>query len=333
MYSTPSSKLFVGCLPFSKTEADLTTLFVRFGKLTEVAMLKKGDGSSKGAAFVTFADAQCAANAMMHLQGYVFDGSNRGINVSAAGVNMGGKGGGGGGMGSLWSNRKGGVPKPSSNFKGLPSMGHSQQPQMSSSMDIPGTKCFVGKLPFSRSENDLMQLFSSCGPVVEVAILKDKLTKEKTGAALVRFGTPQHAAAAVSALNGFMFHGSTRPISVEIAQEKIGSIGSKLGTFAGKRPSSGLGNHAIAGPDCKLFVGQLPFSKSELAIQELFQQYGSVIEVALLRKGGQKTGGAFVSFSDPDSAAAALELNGYTFPGATRPCTVSPATKRQRTGP
>merc|ERR1719343_128682 len=100
MSQNPSAKLFVGCLPFSKTEADVSALFTRFGELTEVALLKNGDGSSKGAAFVTFANAQCASNATMHLQGYVFEGSTRGIKVSVANsggqsANQGGKAGGG----------------------------------------------------------------------------------------------------------------------------------------------------------------------------------------------------------------------------------------------
>jgi len=145
---------------------------------------------------------------------------------------------------------------------------------------------------------------------------------------MVRFATAHHAAAAVSRLNGFLFNGSTRPISVGIAQ---GGIDTSMGSFAGgqgKRAGAGLS----AGPGCKLFVGQLPFSKSDGEIMELFSHYGTVLEVALHRNSeGQKTGGAFVSFSDPGSAGRALELNGYMFPGATRPIGVSlHAAKRQR---
>merc|ERR1711862_426020 len=41
-------------------------------------------GSSKGAAFVTFADANCARNAADNLQDYYFEGATRGINVKYA---------------------------------------------------------------------------------------------------------------------------------------------------------------------------------------------------------------------------------------------------------
>jgi RNA recognition motif-containing protein len=188
-------------------------------------------------------------------------------------------------------------------------------------MGVPGTKCFVGMLPYSKTENDLLQLFGSCGPVEEVVLLKYKATGEKKGAAIVRFATPQHAASAVTRLNGFLFNGATRQISVAIAQA---AIDTSMGTFANGQGKRAAGAGFAAGPGCKLFVGQLPFSKSDGEIMEVFQHYGSVVEVALHRNvEGQKTGGAFVTFSDPGSAARALELSGYMFPGATRPIAVS----------
>jgi RNA recognition motif-containing protein len=390
MMTNPPTKLFVGCLPYSKTESDVAAVFSRFGALNEVALLKNPDGSSKGAAFVTFASAECAQNATVQLQGYLFDGATRGINVTVAGspstnlggkgasgggmgqpwpnynlgggggmaqpwssYNMGAKGGGGGGMGMPWSSCQGGFPQPSfqtgfpmkGNWQQSPpsSQSHWQQLQPLVQKDVPGANCFVGKLPFSKSESDLVKLFSSCGPVIEAVLLKDKHTGEKKGAAFVSFATPQHAAAAVTALNGFWFHGATRPISVDIAVTKIDTTLGVVNDGSRKRPISAMGTYGVAAasaaptygvvdPNCKLFVGQLPFSKSEGAIKDVFQAYGSIVEVMLHRNAsGQKTGGAFVIFNNPESASAALALNGYMFPGATRAIAVSIPTKRQRT--
>jgi RNA recognition motif-containing protein len=78
------AKLFVGCLPYSKTAGDLNTLFSQYGTILEVALLTNPDGRSKGAAFITFASLEMAQVAKQGLDGFVFPGSTRAINVSFA---------------------------------------------------------------------------------------------------------------------------------------------------------------------------------------------------------------------------------------------------------
>ncbi len=82
--SLTPSKLFVGCLPYSKNVYDLTNLFHPFGPILEVALLVGPDGKSKGAAFVTFAYTENAIQAIDQLNGYIFPNSTRPINVSLA---------------------------------------------------------------------------------------------------------------------------------------------------------------------------------------------------------------------------------------------------------
>jgi RNA recognition motif-containing protein len=77
-------KLFVGCLPYSRTSNDLAELFSQYGPLVEVALLTTPDGKSKGAAFVTFVERLDAEKALAELQGYTFPNSSRGINISFA---------------------------------------------------------------------------------------------------------------------------------------------------------------------------------------------------------------------------------------------------------
>mmetsp|Transcript_23149 Transcript_23149/g.65618 ORF Transcript_23149/g.65618 Transcript_23149/m.65618 type:complete len:380 (-) Transcript_23149:77-1216(-) len=334
------NKLFVGCLPYSKTEADLEPVFGQFGIIDEVACLKDASGGSKGAAFVTFQDETSASTAMSYLQGHVLEGATRGMNISFASSGGPRTGGGNGGNGAWRSTPQGGRgyapppppgPPPASSYKGGVTNG---------GVSPPGSKVFVGQLPFSRTEADLMQLFSSVGPVVEVILLKDKKTQEKKGAAFVRYQTAQHAAAAASSLNGFLFSGSTRPITVSIAQSDVGVGTASLGTVAGgnqlalkrsgayAQQSWGKGQpdpmSIQSEPGAKLFVGQLPFSRNEEDMRQLFGQYGDVVEVLLHRDAqGQKKGGAFVRYQSASNAAAALDLDGYMFQGSTRPITVS----------
>ena len=77
-------KLFVGCLPYSRTSTDLADLFSQYGPLVEVALLTTPDGKSKGAAFVTYVEKADAERALGELQGYTFPNSSRGINISFA---------------------------------------------------------------------------------------------------------------------------------------------------------------------------------------------------------------------------------------------------------
>ena len=81
---TGGGKLFVGCLPYSRTSTDLADLFSQYGPLVEVALLTTPDGKSKGAAFVTYVERTDAERALAELQGYTFPNSSRGINISFA---------------------------------------------------------------------------------------------------------------------------------------------------------------------------------------------------------------------------------------------------------
>jgi len=82
--SNGGGKLFVGCLPYSRSSTDLADLFSQYGPLVEVALLTTPDGKSKGAAFVTFVERADAEKALVQLQGYTFPNSSRGINISFA---------------------------------------------------------------------------------------------------------------------------------------------------------------------------------------------------------------------------------------------------------
>ena len=84
---TPT-KLFVGCLPYSKTAQDIADLFSEFGTLVEVAILTDYSGKSRGAAFVTFSKAHEAKSAVEHLSGFCFPKSTRPLNISYAHKHM-----------------------------------------------------------------------------------------------------------------------------------------------------------------------------------------------------------------------------------------------------
>ncbi len=68
----------------------------------------------------------------------------------------------------------------------------------------------------------------------------------------------------------------------------------------------------------KMYVGNLPFSASDVDIRELFSQYGGVTDVFLPidRESGRPRGFAFVTMDTPAAMTAAIEgLNGKDFMG------------------
>lgn len=91
------NKLFVGNLPFSVSEDQLTELFAQYGELTNVKLIiDRMTGRSRGIAFVEFASQDQAQAAMEALNGFELDGRALVVNVArpqAPRENRGGFGG------------------------------------------------------------------------------------------------------------------------------------------------------------------------------------------------------------------------------------------------
>ena len=95
---TMGMKLFIGGLPYSTTEEQLTEIFVAHGELKEVHIAKdKETGNSKGFAFVTYKSNKEGVAAIEALKGTKIDGRKLTIQESkpTGGRDRGGRGGGG----------------------------------------------------------------------------------------------------------------------------------------------------------------------------------------------------------------------------------------------
>ena len=89
------SKLYVGNLPYSATEEELSSLFGQAGTVASVAIINDREtGRSKGFAFVEMSSADEAQKAVTMLTGHMLGG--RDLRVSIARPREGGGGGGGG---------------------------------------------------------------------------------------------------------------------------------------------------------------------------------------------------------------------------------------------
>lgn len=82
-----------------------------------------------------------------------------------------------------------------------------------------------------------------------------------------------------------------------------------------------------------IFVGNLNFSTSDTAVEELFQQHGEVHSVRLIndRETGRPRGFGFVEMDEAGANAAISALDGYELDG--RNLKVNEATERKPRSP
>lgn len=86
--------------------------------------------------------------------------------------------------------------------------------------------------------------------------------------------------------------------------------------------------------DNKLYVGNLPYSASEVSLQALFEQAGAVKSVQIIkdRDTGRSKGFGFVEMGNQEEAQKAISLfNGKELDG--RPLTVNIARPKEERGP
>jgi RNA recognition motif-containing protein len=94
------------------------------------------------------------------------------------------------------------------------------------------TKLYVGNLPWTATEDDLRELFSTIGEVQSANLILDRETKRSRGFAFVEM-SQEDAERAISQLNGKDFQG--RDLRINEAQEKPRRSGGGGGGGGGGR--------------------------------------------------------------------------------------------------
>lgn len=79
-------------------------------------------------------------------------------------------------------------------------------------------KLYVGNLSYTTTEDDLRALFAQAGPVVSVAVIKDRDTGTSKGFAFVEMNTQVEAEKAISLLNGYNL--GDRELKVNMAKPR-----------------------------------------------------------------------------------------------------------------
>ena len=110
------------------------------------------------------------------------------------------------------------------------------------------SKLYVGNLPYSATEQALVDAFSECGTVQSAKIIMDRDSGRSKGFAFVEMATPEEAKSAISKFDGADWEG--RPMTVNEAKpmaprENRGGGGG--GGYGGGRGGGGGGGRGGGG--------------------------------------------------------------------------------------
>jgi len=158
---------------------------------------------------------------------------------------------------------------------------------------------FIGGLSYNSTEETIRYHFKDCGEIAAIRVaMRDGKPR---GFAHIDFQTGEGAQEALklteSELDG-------RTIRCEITESK------RQSNHGGNAPStSNEGSSTV-------FVGNMSFKSNEDSLRSFFDQYGSIQQIRIpTQEDGRLKGFAYVQYSSPEEAKAALELNGTDIDG------------------
>lgn len=174
-------------------------------------------------------------------------------------------------------------------------------------------KLFVGFVPKTITEDEIRPVFAEHGNVLEVVLVKHKITGHQRGCCFIRYGTIEEADRAIKALdNKHTLPGGTGPMSVKYADGELDRLGAV---------------------ENKLFVSNVNTQATEKEIEEIFARYGRVENVYIVRDGQRQSKGCgFVKYESREMATQAIDaLNGtFVMEGCQLPLNVRFADSKKR---
>jgi len=167
-------------------------------------------------------------------------------------------------------------------------------------------KLFVNHLPKTMVENDVYALMNQFGTLTMVQLINDRFTKEFRGFAFVQYKDRSSNDAAIEALNGKRtLAGESVPLLVRRAAL---AGATQLALECAPRLRGEPGKLGCA-PDkpLKLYVGHIPENVNEEQVRSVFEPFGQVLDIVILRQNGVSRGCGFVHYARADAAYAAVE--------------------------
>lgn len=186
---------------------------------------------------------------------------------------------------------------------------------------------FLQQLSVRCTDRDISEFFASNScPCRNARIVLDKYTRKSKGVAYVEFYEEETVRVALK-LTGKKLLGV--PIIIELTETEKNRIAQEAASLnaSASRPSSNANANASTTSTTtpsstdsfvKLYIGSLHSSLTELELERLFEPFGALESVELLKEEttGQSKGVAFIEFKKSSAARSALEaLNGFELAG------------------
>ncbi|XP_050381274.1 29 kDa ribonucleoprotein A, chloroplastic [Argentina anserina] len=188
----------------------------------------------------------------------------------------------------------------------------------------PDLKLFVGNLPFTVDSAQLAELFEGAGNVEMVEVIYDKTTGRSRGFGFVTMSSAQEVEAAARQFNGYELDGRALRVNYGPPPPRTED------SFRGARGGAPRGGGGYGGDSSnRLYVGNLAWGVDNLALENLFNEQGRVLEAKVVfdRDSGRSRGFGFVTYGSAEEMNSAIEsLDGVDLGG--RSIRVSPAEPR-----
>jgi CUG-BP- and ETR3-like factor len=153
-------------------------------------------------------------------------------------------------------------------------------------------KMFVGDIPIKLSQSDLMTIFAAFGPIYDLSIMWNHLKLENTGCCFVTYFSSESLTDAKYAINNKLIFTSPLSIAIKVEENHPDSILFPLYQY-----------------ETKIFVGMLSRNINEDCVKELFQKFGPISKVIVLRDGMKVSKGcAFINYLNNSSALQAISV-------------------------
>ncbi|KAH8373715.1 hypothetical protein KR200_003301 [Drosophila serrata] len=172
------------------------------------------------------------------------------------------------------------------------------------------TNLIINFLPRDTTDNELLKIFSTFGSIRSVKIVRDGFGL-CVGYGFVNFESTNGAKMAEILLNGLQLRNKRLKVAFALPRSRDTA-------------------------KCNLYIRFLPAKVNEMLLETLFQDYGGIWSVKILRN---KTSSlmypqhnvAYVRFRQPaDAERARIALDGYRFPGSNDPISVQTARNLRR---
>ncbi|KAJ4893776.1 Polyadenylate-binding protein 6 [Raphanus sativus] len=170
------------------------------------------------------------------------------------------------------------------------------------------TNVYVKNLVESVTEDYLHTMFSQCGTVSSVVVMRDGVGRSR-GFGFVNFCHPENAKKAVETLNGRLL--GPKKLFVGRALRKA----ERLEMLKQEHKGNFVAKFNVGWP--KLYVKNLNGSMDETRLRDIFGRFGKIVSAKVVRdENGKSKGFGFVGFSTLDeSKHAKRELHGFLVDG------------------